>query len=44
MLFDQVFGTFFLPERRPPADIGIRHEMPATFWGQITAPFGRVPL
>ncbi len=44
MLFDQLFGTFFLPERRPPAEIGIRRPMPATFWGQIMAPFGRAPL
>ena len=28
MLFDQLFGTFFLPSRRPPADIGIRYPMP----------------
>jgi sterol desaturase/sphingolipid hydroxylase (fatty acid hydroxylase superfamily) len=44
MLFDQLFGTFYLPARRPPAEIGIRHPMPATFWGQVKAPFGRVPL
>ncbi|MEQ1866312.1 MAG: sterol desaturase family protein [Micropepsaceae bacterium] len=44
MLFDQVFGTFFLPPRRPPIDIGIRHPMPATFWEQLKAPFSRAPL
>jgi ornithine lipid hydroxylase len=44
MLFDQVFGTFFLPSRRPPVDIGIRHPMPVSFWGQLKAPFGQVPL
>jgi len=44
MLFDQLFGTFFLSPRRPPADIGIRHPMPATFFGQLKVPFGRAPL
>ena len=44
MLFDQLFGTFFLPERRPPSNIGIGHDMPATFWGQLKAPFGPSPL
>lgn len=44
MLFDQLFGTFFYPARRPPADIGINHPMPATFWGQLKVPFTRAPL
>jgi ornithine lipid hydroxylase len=44
MLFDQLFGTFFISPRRPPADIGIRHPMPSTFWGQLKVPFGRAPL
>jgi ornithine lipid hydroxylase len=44
MLFDLMFGTFLLPGRRPPSEIGIRHEMPASFWGQLQAPFGRLPL
>ena len=35
MLFDLMFGTFFLPARRPPRDIGIRQPMPSTFWGQL---------
>ncbi|MBV8165472.1 MAG: sterol desaturase family protein, partial [Alphaproteobacteria bacterium] len=39
MLFDLMFGTFLLPARRPPRDIGIRQPMPATFWGQLAAPF-----
>jgi sterol desaturase/sphingolipid hydroxylase (fatty acid hydroxylase superfamily) len=44
MLFDQLFGTFFFPARRPPRDIGISHPMPETFVGQLTAPFTRIPL
>jgi sterol desaturase/sphingolipid hydroxylase (fatty acid hydroxylase superfamily) len=43
MLFDQMFGTFFNPERRPPKEIGIRDEMPATLSGQIAYPFRRRP-
>jgi sterol desaturase/sphingolipid hydroxylase (fatty acid hydroxylase superfamily) len=41
MLFDQLFGTFSNPERRPPREIGIRDEMPATLRGQIAYPFRR---
>lgn len=45
MLFDQLFGSFFLPAmRRPPRDIGISHPMPETFVGQVIAPFTRIPL
>ncbi|WP_439814323.1 sterol desaturase family protein [Zavarzinia sp. CC-PAN008] len=39
VLFDQLFGTYCRPPRRPPADIGIDAAMPATFWGQLKAPF-----
>ena len=41
MLWDQLFGTFFNPERRPPQVIGISEPMPATFLGQLAAPFSR---
>ena len=44
MLFDQLFGTYFNAARRPPADIGINHPMPETFWGQLKIPFTRAPL
>ena len=44
MLFDQLFRSYFNPARRPPKDIGIRHPMPETFWGQLRAPFTRAPL
>ena len=39
MIFDQIFGTFFNPARRPPRVIGIRDPMPATLLGQIVWPF-----
>ena len=44
MIFDQAFGTYFNSARRPPADIGIKHPMPETFWGQLKVPFTRAPL
>ncbi len=44
MLLDLLFGTFYLPARQPPLDIGIRHPMPPTFLGQLTAPFTIRPL
>jgi sterol desaturase/sphingolipid hydroxylase (fatty acid hydroxylase superfamily) len=40
VLWDLIFGTYFDDaRRRPPAKIGIREAMPATFLGQIVAPF-----
>jgi len=43
MLWDQVFGTYFLPaDRRPPANIGILEPMPTDFLGQVAQPF-RMP-
>jgi sterol desaturase/sphingolipid hydroxylase (fatty acid hydroxylase superfamily) len=40
VLWDLIFGTYFDDtRRRPPAKIGIREAMPATFWGQLVAPF-----
>jgi len=44
MVFDQLFGSYFNAARRPPADIGINHPMPASFWGQLKVPFTRAPL
>jgi len=44
VLFDMLFGTFYLPARQPPLDIGIRHDMPPTFLGQLAAPFTVRPL
>lgn len=39
MLFDQIFGTFYNPDRRPPREIGIKEVIPKTFLAQIMAPF-----
>jgi sterol desaturase/sphingolipid hydroxylase (fatty acid hydroxylase superfamily) len=40
VLWDLIFGTYFDDaRRRPPAKIGISEAMPATFWGQLIAPF-----
>jgi len=39
MVYDRLFGTWLLPDRRPPADIGIREEMPTGFGGQLAYPF-----
>lgn len=44
MLFDQIFGTYFNGNYRPPVDIGISHPMPDTFWGQVKIPFTSQPL
>lgn len=43
MVFDLLFGTFYLPARRPPADIGIDQSMPAGFLGQLAQPFRTAP-
>lgn len=39
MFMDQLFRTYFLPARRPPADIGIDRAMPETLFGQLRVPF-----
>jgi sterol desaturase/sphingolipid hydroxylase (fatty acid hydroxylase superfamily) len=40
VLWDLLFGTYFDDSRRtPPAKIGIREAMPATYLGQVLAPF-----
>ena len=44
MLFDLLFGTFYGADRRPPAAIGINHPMPASFLGQLKAPFTANPF
>lgn len=38
-IWDQIFGTYYNPRRRPPAVIGIPERMPADFFGQLAAPF-----
>lgn len=39
MIWDHLFGTFYNPDRRPPADIGIKENMPARFVDQLVWPF-----
>jgi sterol desaturase/sphingolipid hydroxylase (fatty acid hydroxylase superfamily) len=39
MLYDVLLRTFYLPKRRPPANIGIRQPMPTNFTGQLLQPF-----
>jgi sterol desaturase/sphingolipid hydroxylase (fatty acid hydroxylase superfamily) len=41
MIWDLIFGTWYLPDRRPPLDIGIDGPMPTGFIGQCLAPFRR---
>ena len=39
MIWDLLFGTFYNADYRPPADIGIKEEMPPKFLHQIAWPF-----
>ncbi|MCB9990754.1 MAG: sterol desaturase family protein [Rhodospirillales bacterium] len=39
MLWDQLFGTYFNPPRRPPVNIGINEYMPPRFGQQLAHPF-----
>lgn len=39
ILWDQVFGTFTNPARRPPADIGMSDYLPSHFLHQLAWPF-----
>ena len=41
VLWDQLFGTYFNPSRRPPSDIGIADAMPVRFRDQVVWPFRR---
>jgi len=41
MVWDLIFGTYFDADRRPPAEIGIEGQMPASFTGQLFQPFKR---
>ena len=41
ILFDQIFGTFINPDRRPPATIGVHEPMPRHFLAQLVHPFRR---
>lgn len=39
MIWDQVFGTYINPSRRPPVDIGVEEDIPASFVKQLAWPF-----
>ncbi|MBB3545000.1 MULTISPECIES: sterol desaturase family protein [unclassified Rhizobium] len=39
VLWDQIFGTYFNPPRRPPVDIGISGRVAEGFLGQLVQPF-----
>jgi sterol desaturase/sphingolipid hydroxylase (fatty acid hydroxylase superfamily) len=42
ILWDLVFGTFFLPRDRSVTDLGLHdRQFPQGFWAQLRAPFGR---
>ncbi|HYC03192.1 MAG TPA: sterol desaturase family protein [Azospirillaceae bacterium] len=41
VLWDWLFGTRYLPDRRPPANIGCDDPMPRSFLGQLAYPFRR---
>ncbi len=44
MLWDLVFGTYFLPAARPPREIGTETRVPASIGGQLLMPLpGRGP-
>ena len=42
ILWDLLFGTRILPNRRPPADIGCDQPVPAGFLAQLAFPFRRL--
>lgn len=45
VLWDQIFGTYYNPDRRPPVDIGVDEYVPRTFWQQLISPFRKsIPL
>lgn len=39
VLWDQLFGTYYNPDRRPPADIGIHGRIAKGFLAQLAQPF-----
>jgi sterol desaturase/sphingolipid hydroxylase (fatty acid hydroxylase superfamily) len=43
VLFDLLFGTFYIDPARPPANIGIPAPMPTHFLGQLAFPFRAYP-
>ncbi|HJU39491.1 MAG TPA: sterol desaturase family protein [Tahibacter sp.] len=41
VLWDQLFGTYYNPGRRPPSDIGIHGRIAKGFFAQLVQPFHR---
>ncbi|MBO9127249.1 MULTISPECIES: ornithine lipid hydroxylase OlsE [unclassified Rhizobium] len=41
VLWDQLFGTYFNPDRRPPTNIGISGRVADNFIGQLFQPFSK---
>lgn len=39
IIWDIVFGTYFLPKQRSVGALGLRHDYPGGFLGQLKAPF-----
>lgn len=39
MLWDWVFGSYYNTSKRPPAEIGIKEQIPSHYLGQVIAPF-----
>lgn len=39
VIWDALFGTRYLPDRRPPVDIGCEDPVPSRFLGQLAYPF-----
>ncbi len=42
-VWDQLFGTYFMPAERRPSSYGIDEPMPLGVWGQLRQPFRRRP-
>ncbi|HWM22365.1 MAG TPA: sterol desaturase family protein [Ilumatobacteraceae bacterium] len=42
-IWDQLFGTYFMPPDRTPSSYGIDEPMPLGVWGQLRQPFRRRP-
>ena len=42
MIWDQLFGSYFNPDRRPPVNIGINEYMPPGFLAQLAHPFKKL--
>lgn len=42
MIWDQIFRTYFNPDRRPPANIGVNEYIPPGFVAQLVHPFAKL--